>query len=222
MATTINDKQLLHECGEALVAIGHLPEAANLLELASSYDDACQLYAQLKAWHKVHTLLPHVTSLKIHAVYAKAKENEGKYLEAIESYIVAGEKDNAVRLYLDFLSDPHSAAEIVMETRSVESAKMLARFYQTIGDYEQSLHFLIICGCITDAFAMAQRHNKIRQYGELLDQSENAQPSHYLGVAQYFENEKYTLLAGKYYFMAKEYHKVNFQHSYRVETRRQC
>lgn len=70
------------------------------------------------------------------------------------------------------------------------------------------MHFLILCGCITDAFALAKRHNKIRQYGELLDQSENAQPSHYLGVAQYFENEKHTLLAGKYYFMAKEYSKA--------------
>lgn len=128
MATNINDKQLLHECGEALIAIGHLPEAAHLFELANSYDDACQLYAQLKAWQKVQAILPNVTSLKLYAVYAKAKENEGKYLEAIESYKVAGEKDNAVRLYLDFLSDPHSAGEIVMETRSVDGSKMLARY----------------------------------------------------------------------------------------------
>lgn len=71
-----------------------------------------------------------------------------------------------------------------------------------------------MCGCVSDAFALAQRHNKIRQYGEMLDRSENVQPGHYLGVAQYFENEKYTLLAGKYYFMAKEYHKVRSINTY--------
>lgn len=127
LATQISDKQLFHDCAEALVTIGHTTEAAHMFELAGSYDDACQLYAQLKSWHKVNAILPHVTSLKMHAVYAKAKENEGKYLEAIQSYKSAGENDNAVRLYLDFLSDPHSAAEIAMETRSAESAKMLAR-----------------------------------------------------------------------------------------------
>lgn len=109
------------------MTIGHSTEAAHMLELAGSWDQACQLYVQLKAWQKVNAILPHVTSLKMHAVYAKAKENEGKYLEAIQSYMNAGEKDNAVRLYLDFLSDPHSAAEIVMETRSIEASKMLAR-----------------------------------------------------------------------------------------------
>lgn len=127
LATEFNDKQLLQDCGEALVAIGHLTEAAHLYEQAASWDDACQLYAQLKAWNKVHSILPHVTTLKMHGLYAHAKESEGKYLEAIQSYIVAGEKDNAVRLYLDHLSDPHSAAEIVMDTKSIEGSKMLAR-----------------------------------------------------------------------------------------------
>lgn len=127
MATEYKDKQLLRDCAESLVVIGHLTEAAHLYEQATSWDDACQLYAQLKAWHKVHSILPHVTSLKMHGIYAHAKESEGKYFEAIQSYITAGEKDNAVRLFLDHLSDPHSAAEIVMETKSIEGSKMLAR-----------------------------------------------------------------------------------------------
>lgn len=42
----------------------------------------------------------------------------------------------------------------------------------------------------------------------MLERSENAQPDHYLSVAQYFENEKYTLLSGKYYFLAREYQKA--------------
>ena len=177
------------------------------MEKAESWDQACALYVQLKSWSKVNAILPNVTSSKMHAAYAKAKETEGNYAEAISSYKQSGDLDSAVRIYLDHLSDPHSASEIVLESRSVESSKMLAKFYQQIGEYDQALQFLILCGCISDAFALAQRHNKLRRYGELLDSSENAQPSDYLAVAQYFENEKYTLLAGKYYFLAREYQK---------------
>lgn len=82
------------------------------------------------------------------------------------------------------------------------------RFYQNIGDFEQALQHLILCGCISDAFTLAQRHNKLRQFAELLETSDNAQPSHYQSVAQHFEDEKYTLLAGKYFFLAKEYSRV--------------
>lgn len=205
LAMELNDKRLLHDSAEALVTIGQSTEAAQLYEMAESWDEACQLFLQLKAWQKVKSILPHVSSARMHATFAKACEDEAKYEEAIKSYRNAGDMDNVVRIYLEHMSDPHSASEIVMETRSVEGAKMLARFYQNIGDFEQALQFLILCGCVSDAFTLAQRHNKLRQYAELLENSENAQPSNFLSVAQHFEAEKYTLLAGKYFFLAKEY-----------------
>lgn len=229
LAMELGDKQLLHDCAEALIGIGHATEAAHLYEMAESWDQACQLFVQLKAWQKVHSILPHVTSAKMHAVYAKACENDGKYEDAINSYRNAGDMESVIRIYLDHLSDPLSASEIVVDTKSIEGSKMLARwvaavltifrktfsnisgfcsFYQNIGDIEQALQFLIMCGCTSDAFALAQRHNKLRQYAEVLENSDYAQPSNYLDVAQHFEREKYTLLAGKYYFFAKEYSKV--------------
>lgn len=207
IAQQLNDKEVLYDCAEALAAIGHVSEAANLMERAESWDQACQLYVQLKAWAKVNAILPNVTSMRLHGIYAQAKEAEGNYAEAIRSYKQAGDTDAMVRVYLEHLADPHSASEIVLETRSIESSKMLAKFYQQIGEYDQALQFLILCGCISEAFALAQRHNKLRRYGEILDTSDNAQPSDYLAVAHYFENEKYTLLTGKYFFLAKEYQK---------------
>lgn len=204
----LNDKQLLHDCAEALIGIGHSTEAAHLYEMGESWDQACQLFVQLKAWQKVHSILPHVTSAKMHAIYAKACETDGKFEDAINSYRNAGDMESVIRIYLDHLSDPHSASEVVVETKSIEGSKMLARFYQNIGDIEQALQFLIMCGCTSDAFTLAQRHNKLRQYAEVLENSDNAQPSNYLDVAQQFERDKYTLLAGKYYFFAKEYSKV--------------
>ncbi|XP_055530330.1 WD repeat-containing protein 19 [Wyeomyia smithii] len=208
VALGLDDKQLYADCGEALIAARNLNEAATLLERAESWDKCCELYIQLKLWKKVDRILPHVTSLKLHAAYAKAKEAEGSYAEAINSYQVAGDLDSVVRIYLEHLSDPHSASEILLETRSVEGSKLLSKYFEQHGDYESAIQFLLLCGSVADAFAIAQKQNKIRYYGEVLEQSSNAKPSDYLLLATYFENEKYTLLAGKYFFLGKEYAKA--------------
>lgn len=208
IALELKDKQLFYDCAEALEQMNQLSEAAQLYEKSNSYDKACGLYIQLKQWQKVDKILPNVTSLKLHALHAKAKESEGKFREAIHSYQLANDTDSVVRIFLDHLSDPHSASEIVLESRSVEGGKMLAKFYQAINDYESALQFLILCGCVNEAFQLAQKHNKLKHYGELLEQHDGAKASEFLVLAQYFENEKYTLLTGKYYFLAKEYSKA--------------
>ncbi|XP_062563462.1 WD repeat-containing protein 19 [Armigeres subalbatus] len=208
LALELNDKELFNDCGEALMASGNLNEAAILLEKGENWDKCCELYINLKQWKKIDHILPNVTSLKLHAAYAKAKEADGHYADAINSYHQAGDLDSVVRIYLEYLSDPHSASEILLETRSIEGSKLLSKYFEKHGDYESAIQFLILCGSITDAFSIAQKQNKIRYYGEVLEQSSNAKPSDYLILATYFENEKYTLLAGKYYFLGKEYSKA--------------
>lgn len=207
----MNNKQLFQDCAEALLEMNETAKAARLFELSENWNEACQLYVQLKEWQKVHSILPNVTNSKMHAIYAKSCENDGKFNDAIEHYRNAGDMDSVVRVYVENLSDPHSAAEIVLETRSIDGSKMLAKFYQNVEDFEQALRFLILCGCVNDAFNLAKNHNKLRQYAELLEHSDLAQPSNFILIAEYFENEKYTLLAGKYYFFGKEYAKVNYK-----------
>lgn len=206
-AVELNDKQLLFDCGEALALVGHFTEAAGLFERGEFFDEACKHYITLKMWKKVDRILPHVQNTRLHAAYAKAKESDGHFKEAIASYKIAGDMDAIVRIYLDHLADPHAASEIVLESRSAESARLLAKFYQKIGDIDQALQFLVICGCVQEAWSLAQRHNKFKKYGELLESCETAKSSDYMALAKYFEEEKYTLLAGKYYFLAKEFTK---------------
>ncbi|XP_049544255.1 WD repeat-containing protein 19 [Anopheles darlingi] len=208
LALEMNDKQLYNECGEAMASSGHINEAAVMLEKGESWDKAAELFIQLKQWKKVDIILPRVSSLKLHAAYARAKEAEGQYAEAISSYQVAGDLDSVVRIYLDYLSDPHAASEILLETRSIDGSKLLAKYFEQHGDYESAIQFLTLCGCIAEAFTIAQKQNKIRYYGEVLEQSSCAKAADFLLLAGYFEGEKYTLLAGKHYFLAKEYSKA--------------
>lgn len=208
LALEINDLTLLKDCGEALLSTGHIFEGAQVMEKAQNWDRACQLYIQLKQWNRVDDILPNVTSMKLHAVYAKAKESEGRYKEAINSYRIANDMDSVVRILIEHMNDPHSASEIVLSTRSVEGSKMLAKFFQNIGDYDSAIQFLVLCGCITDAFQIAQKYNKMRHYGEVLEQYDNAKSGDFHTLAKYFESEKYTILTGKYYFLAREYSKA--------------
>ncbi|XP_058063715.1 WD repeat-containing protein 19 [Anopheles bellator] len=205
LAFELDDKQLYNECGEAMLTGGHLGEAATMLEKGENWDKAAELFIQLKQWKQVENILPKVTSLKLHATYARAKEVEGHYAEAISSYQLAGDLDSVVRIYLDHLSDPHAASEILLETRSIEGSKLLAKYFEQHGDYESAIQFLALCGCITEAFTIAQKQNKICYYGEVLEQSSCAKAADFLLLAGYFEGEKYTLLAGKYYFLGKEF-----------------
>ena len=46
---------------------------------------------------KVGELLTHVTSPKLHAQYAKAKEADGKYKDAAAAYEAAKDYDNFIR-----------------------------------------------------------------------------------------------------------------------------
>jgi len=46
---------------------------------------------------KVGEILPNVTTPKIHSMYAKARESEGRFKEACAAYMKAGEWENAIR-----------------------------------------------------------------------------------------------------------------------------
>ena len=88
------------------------------------FDKAAYLYIKLKNWSKIGELLPNISSPKIQLQYAKAKEGDGKYRDAVAAYAAARDFDNAVRVHLDHLNDPEAAVRIVKETRSAEGAKL--------------------------------------------------------------------------------------------------
>ena len=107
------------------------------------FDKAAYLYIKLKNWSKIGELLPNISSPKIQLQYAKAKEGDGKYRDAVAAYAAARDFDNAVRVHLDHLNDPEAAVRIVKETRSAEGAKLVAKFFLRLGDFNSAIQFLV-------------------------------------------------------------------------------
>lgn len=65
--------------------------------------------------------------------------------------------------------------------------------------------------CHDEAFELARKHSKLQLYGEILLNSlssDEIRAEDFNSLALHFENERNHLLAGKYWFHAKEYAKV--------------
>lgn len=128
VAIELDSKLLLRECADILDKKKQLVESAVLFEKCQQYDKAASNYIKLKNWIKVGELLPSVNSTKIHLLYAKAKESEKKFDEAVVAYQKAKDYDSVIRLHLEHLNNPEIAVELVQETKSIEGAKMLAKY----------------------------------------------------------------------------------------------
>ncbi|KAK3532252.1 hypothetical protein QTP86_011841 [Hemibagrus guttatus] len=196
-------KTLKKDCGAILESMKQYNEAAQLYEKGQYYDKAASVYIRCKNWAKVGELLPHVNSPKIHLQYAKAKEADGKYKEAVLAYESARDWDNVIRILLEHLNNPEEAVRIVRETQSIDGAKMVARFFLRLGDYGSAIQFLVMSHCSDEAFQLAQQHGQMEVYADIIGSDANMED--YQSIALYFEGEKKHLLAGKFFRKCGQY-----------------
>nr|AAH46432.1 Wdr19 protein [Mus musculus] len=195
---------LKRDCGAILENMKQFSEAAQLYEKGQYYDRAASVYIRCKNWAKVGELLPHVSSPKIHLQYAKAKEADGRYKEAVVAYENAKQWNSVIRIYLDHLNNPEKAVSIVRETQSLDGAKMVARFFLQLGDYGSAIQFLVLSKCNNEAFTLAQQHNKMEIYADIIG-AEDTTNEDYQSIALYFEGEKRHFQAGKFFLLCGQY-----------------
>ncbi|XP_020847243.1 WD repeat-containing protein 19 isoform X1 [Phascolarctos cinereus] len=195
---------LKRDCGAILENMKQFSEAAQLYEKGQYYDKAASVYIRCKNWAKVGELLPNVSSPKIHLQYAKAKEADGRYKEAVLAYENAKQWNSVIRIYLDHLNNPEKAVRIVRETRSLDGAKMVARFFLQLGDYGSAIQFLVMSKCNHEAFTLAQQHNQMEIYADIIGSTDTTNED-YQSIAVYFEGEKKHLQAGKFFFLCGQY-----------------
>ncbi|XP_072476601.1 WD repeat-containing protein 19 isoform X1 [Notamacropus eugenii] len=195
---------LKRDCGAILENMKQFSEAAQLYEKGQYYDKAASVYIRCKNWAKVGELLPNVSSPKIHLQYAKAKEADGRYKEAVLAYENAKQWNSVIRIYLDHLNNPERAVRIVRETQSLDGAKMVARFFLQLGDYGSAIQFLVMSKCNHEAFTLAQQHNQMEIYADIIGSTDTTNED-YQSIAVYFEGEKKHLQAGKFFFLCGQY-----------------
>uniref|UniRef100_A0A0N5CG41 TPR_REGION domain-containing protein n=1 Tax=Strongyloides papillosus TaxID=174720 RepID=A0A0N5CG41_STREA len=203
LASSIPIRSLKKECAMILEQQKQYFEAANLYELGNFYDRAAAVSLKTKNYGKVNDLLKHVRSPKIHSQFGKVMENEGKYQNAVEGYLKGHDYDNAVRVYLDHLNDPESAVKLVKESRSIEGAKLVSKFFCSINDKKSAIQFLVFSQCFKEAFQLAETENLIPVYEEILESYGTNVQFHQM--AEYYQEKKNYTKCGKFYYLAGNY-----------------
>jgi WD repeat-containing protein 19 len=90
------------------------------------------------------------------------------FRDAVAAYEAARDHDNAVRIHLDHLNNPEAAVKIVKDTKSSEGAKLVARFFLKLGDFNSAIQFLILSRCVDEAFQLAKQHGKMDLFAEII------------------------------------------------------
>lgn len=205
LAQELNDKALFRECAALLDQMNQFADSAVMYEAAGQPDKAASMYIKMKNWSKVAALLPTISSPKLVAQYARAREADGSYKEAADAYEQAKDYDNLIRVSLQHLREPDRAVQAVKLTGSVEGAKLVANFFLGLGDHSSAIQFLVLSNQSGEAFKLAQQHGKMDLYAKYV--GSGASTDDFGSVALVFEKEGNFLDAGRFFIKAGQHAK---------------
>ena len=204
----LNDIDLMSECGHILETMKYHQEAAVLFEKCNMIDRAAALYLKVKNVSKLNGMLSNIEDRNILCQYAAIKENERQFRTALETYLKAEQWLDAVRIHLDHLNSPGEAVKLVREKRSVEGAKLIAKYFQRKDEMVTAIEFLVISKCYEDAYSLAKTTNQMDTYADIMeDYGDEQNQQDFRTIAIYYEQENRPLRAGKFYCLAKLFKK---------------
>ena len=134
------------------------------------------------------------------------REHEGKFKEAASAYEAGKDYDSVIRINLDHLRNPKEAVRVVQETQSVDGARVVAKFFQNLGDYASAIQFLVVSKCNAEAFTLAEEHNQMSQYADII--GDDATTEDYVAIAKHYESNGKPLQCGTFYFKAGDFTKA--------------
>uniref|UniRef100_A0A1I7TM25 TPR_REGION domain-containing protein n=1 Tax=Caenorhabditis tropicalis TaxID=1561998 RepID=A0A1I7TM25_9PELO len=203
LAKQLEGRVVKRDCAIILEQMKQFTEAAQLYEVGLFYDRAAAVCLKANAWAKVGELLEKVKSPKIHIQYGKIMEKEKKYKVAVQCYERGRDYDNQVRLLLDPLNEPDEAVRVVRESRSIEGAKLVAKFFVKLGDHNSAIQFLVMSQCVQEAFELAEKNNSLKEYANAIEKHGNISQS--LELAEYYNKLNDMYMAAKFYTQAGHY-----------------
>lgn len=177
-----------------------LAEAAALYERGGLPEMAVRLYLQVPDLIQAARLIPRVALPRLHALYARACEEAGRYPEAAAGYERARDLDSVVRLCLsDAYPQPERAFALVNETGSAAATMLVVAYCQRRGDVEGALRFLLLARQAEAAFEYAKAQQRVDAYVEALAGDAGLPDAEALRVAEYYEGRQELAAAARLY-----------------------
>lgn len=75
-----------------------------------------------------------------------------------------------------------------------------------LNDHSTAIQFLVLSQCHQEAYKLAEQHDKMEIYAEVLGNEGNTET--YEMMARYFEKQRKSFLSGKFYYLAGHYSAV--------------
>merc|ERR550514_2119341 len=137
--------------------------------------------------------------------YAKAKESQGSYREALSAYERARDYDSVVRLYLNHLNEPQKAFELVRSAQLATGAELVAEHCKKGGNMRGAVEFMLLANCDEEAFRTAETHDEMEVYEKGLADFNRGTKDQHLAIAKYYEMRNILPKAAKHYALCEEH-----------------
>jgi WD repeat-containing protein 19 len=203
VAQDLRDPAVCKDCAGILEKMRQYVEAAQLYEAAGAYDKAASLYILDLNFDAAAPLMSKISTPKLHAQYAKAKESRGAYREAVQAYERAKDIDSVIRICLDNLNEPQKAFQLARESQLTSGAERVAAYCVKQSNTRGAVEFLIRAKKEDEAFAMAERHDEMETYEHHLD-GKGGREQH-MQIARYYEGRNLLGKAAEHYSLCEQY-----------------
>ena len=203
LAYDSGDKQLMKECAAILEQMKQQSDAADMYSRAEQYEKAAALYLSIRHFAKAAPLMQRITTPKLHQQFAKAKEAEGAYREAVAAYLKAKDVDAVIRLYLQQLDEPDKAFELGRASKSSVGAALIAKYCIEHVDIASAVEFLFIAKRHAEAYTMAAEKKCMDIYAQVL--GEQGTTEEYEQIAAYYEQQGEFSKAAHYHALLNDY-----------------
>ncbi len=132
-----------NEAGELYLRSGEIQKAATAFIASRNFDAA-------------EPLMENITTPKLHVEFAKAKEREGDFERALESYKTARDRLSVIRILLFHLNRAEEALSMVRANPFVDGSMIIAEFTHKKGDFSAAIEFHILAKQVSKAFEIAK------------------------------------------------------------------
>ena len=203
------DKQLILDIAQVCENMKQWLEAAQLYQKGGAPEKAASIYIRIKHIKQAIPLIEKINSPKLLRELAKAQEAEKHYKEAEHTYILANDWESVIRLNVKYLENFEKAQKIFHEKcPTTSSAGLLAKHCETLGARKEAIEFRIMAGQREEAFVMAQSHDEMDKFAEIIAKVDDKNLEEHLRIAQYFEGKNQWGKAAVHYEKCDNYSKA--------------
>lgn len=210
IAKSLEDKQLTIEVGTVCESMKQYLEAAQLFESVGLTERAAAIYIQIKHLKQAIPLIEKINSPKLLRELAKAKEAEKQYKEAEKAYERANDWENVIRLNVQYLDDGIEKAKELLRQKcpTASCAQMLAEHCVKTNNHKEAIEFFLMAGKKEEAFMMAQSHDEMDTYRDVITKIDDKNIDEHLRIAQYYEGKNQWGKAAFHYAKCDNYNKA--------------